>query len=199
MPCCGGRHPCLPVEFGHFRRFCALDGVTRTSLNPEGIQGPSGSHHARQMSKLQSRASSPARRVEQRRAKVRPTTSDVSALSRCVANGRQTIPTFPLTPLKFRTAGFPQYGFKPVYRRRPSPVSPPAYTPLKGESDFRRCPAGSSLTMAISELLHATKRFNNYIRLALRFRASGREVPNLLCQSSATCRHQYSGGSSRCS
>jgi hypothetical protein len=80
-----------------------------------------------------------ASRVEQRRAKVRPTTSDVSALSRIVANSHQAMPTFPLPPLKFRTVGFPQYGFKPVCRWRPSPVSPPAYTPLKGESDFRRC------------------------------------------------------------
>jgi len=34
---------------------------------------------------------------------------------------------FPAPPLKFRTAGFPQYGFKPAIRRRPSPIR--AYTP----------------------------------------------------------------------
>ena len=39
-------------------------------------------------------------------------TSDVSALSSSVGNGHQAIPTFPLPPLKFRTVGFPQYGFK---------------------------------------------------------------------------------------
>ena len=55
-----------------------------------------------------------ASRVGQRRARFRPTTSDVSALSSSVANSRQAVPTFPLPPLKFRTVGFPQYGFKPV-------------------------------------------------------------------------------------
>ena len=43
----------------------------------------------------------------------RPTASDVSALSGIVAYGRQTVILFPSPPLKFRTAGFPQYGFKP--------------------------------------------------------------------------------------
>ena len=38
--------------------------------------------------------------------------SDVSALSSYVAKSRQTLHTFPPPPLKFRTAGFPQYGFK---------------------------------------------------------------------------------------
>jgi hypothetical protein len=42
----------------------------------------------------------------------RPVTSDVSALSGFVAKGHQAIHTFPLPPLKFRTVGFPQYGFK---------------------------------------------------------------------------------------
>jgi len=39
-------------------------------------------------------------------------TSSVSIVSDCVANGHQTILTFPVPPLKFRTVGFPQYGFK---------------------------------------------------------------------------------------
>jgi hypothetical protein len=39
-------------------------------------------------------------------------TSDVSALSSFGANGHQTISTSPPPSLKFRTAGFPQYGFK---------------------------------------------------------------------------------------
>ena len=42
----------------------------------------------------------------------RMTASDVSDLSVCVAYGRQSIHPFLLPPLKFRTAGFPQYGFK---------------------------------------------------------------------------------------
>ena len=47
----------------------------------------------------------------------RSATSLVSALSGCVANGSQTVPTFPPPTLKFRTAGFPQYGFKPALDR----------------------------------------------------------------------------------
>jgi hypothetical protein len=42
-------------------------------------------------------------------------TSGVSALSGFVAKGHQTMHTFPLPPLKFRTAGFPQYGFKRAF------------------------------------------------------------------------------------
>ena len=43
--------------------------------------------------------------------------SDVSALSGGVAKSRQTLHTFPSPPLKFRTVGFPQYGFKPAISR----------------------------------------------------------------------------------
>jgi hypothetical protein len=54
----------------------------------------------------------------------RPTASNVSALSSVVANSRQTIQSFPPLSLKFRTAGFPQYGFKRAVsralRRRPA-------------------------------------------------------------------------------
>jgi hypothetical protein len=39
-------------------------------------------------------------------------TSEVSIVSDIVANGHQIILTFPVPPLKFRTVGFPQYGFK---------------------------------------------------------------------------------------
>ena len=56
----------------------------------------------------------------------RPMTSDVSALSSGVANGHQILHTFPLPSLKFRTAGFPQYGFKRVIssdlRQQTSPL-----------------------------------------------------------------------------
>jgi hypothetical protein len=34
--------------------------------------------------------------------------------------GLRMMPTFPSSPLKFRTAGFPQYGFKVGYRKVPS-------------------------------------------------------------------------------
>jgi len=67
----------------------------------------------------------------------RPTTSNVSALSSFVANSHQAMPTVPLPPLKFRTVGFPQYGFKRVCRWRPSPGSQ-AYTPHTGSSDRKR-------------------------------------------------------------
>lgn len=43
---------------------------------------------------------------------IRSMASNVSALSGFVANSHQTIHSFPLPPLKFRTVGFPQYGFK---------------------------------------------------------------------------------------
>ena len=42
----------------------------------------------------------------------RSMTSDVSAFSGFVAKGHQTISSFPPPPLKFRTSGFPRYGFK---------------------------------------------------------------------------------------
>jgi len=61
--------------------------------------------------------------------------------------------TFPLTPLKFRTAGFPQYGFKPesirrhlhrlrrligdLKRRRPPDLVIPALS--RGQGRDRRC------------------------------------------------------------
>ncbi len=44
-------------------------------------------------------------------------TSKVSIVSDVVANGHQIILTFPAPPLKFRTVGFPQYGFKRNFHR----------------------------------------------------------------------------------
>ena len=119
--------------------------------------------------------------------------------------------TFSPPPLKFRTAGFPQYGFKRACPWRPSPA-PQTYTPFKWKSGLHvlipgirpghmsvqapthapngpwlprglYCPSGFSLTMAISEPLHASRQFNVYVRLALRSCASLQRVPNLLCQS----------------
>ena len=50
-------------------------------------------------------------------------TSNVSIVSDVVANGHQIILAFPAPPLKFRTVGFPQYGFKRnTNPPRPSPV-----------------------------------------------------------------------------
>jgi len=59
----------------------------------------------------------PPGRVEQRRDMIRSMASNVSALSGIVANGHQPIHSFPLPPLKFRTVGFPQYGFKRAVNR----------------------------------------------------------------------------------
>ncbi len=79
----------------------------------------------------------------------RSVTSDVSALSGFGANGHQTISTFPPLSLKFRTAGFPQYGFKLEFSRdslskmlslsvRPAYTqSPQIYTRLKSLSPKR--------------------------------------------------------------
>jgi hypothetical protein len=72
----------------------------------------------------------------------RPMASSVSALWGFVANGRQVMHSFPLPPLKFRTAGFPQYGLKPhcpaatfVGHGRPRRL-------ISGQS-ARRCAPGS--------------------------------------------------------
>ena len=45
---------------------------------------------------------------------IRPMASNVSALSGIVANGHQAIHFVSSAPSKFRTVGFPQYGFKPA-------------------------------------------------------------------------------------
>ena len=163
-------------------------------------------------------------RAETRR--FRPMTSDVSALSSIVAKGHQAMLTFSPPPLKFRTAGFPQYGFKRVCPWRPSPL-PQAYTPFKWKSGLQvlipgippghmsvlapthspngpwlprglYCPPGLSLTMAISEPLHASRQFNVYFRLALRSCASRRGSPIYSASPLAACRHQCSGSPSRC-
>ena len=56
--------------------------------------------------------------------------SVVSALWGCVAKSRQAMLTFPPPPLKFRTVGFPQYGFKldSSATTFTSPLPRPAYT-----------------------------------------------------------------------
>jgi len=54
----------------------------------------------------------PKGRVERERGMFRITASSVSDLSIFVANSRQSIDPFLPPPLKFRTVGFPQYGFK---------------------------------------------------------------------------------------
>ena len=117
---------------------------------------------------------------------IRPTASSVSALSSIVANSRQTIHSFPPPPPKFRTAGFPQYGFKQavsrdlhgpshLYATTVEVLTTRVYSvvgllvqaareasdtthPSSGPWLRQRlfCPPASSLTMATSELLAAT-------------------------------------------
>ena len=55
----------------------------------------------------------------------RPMTSDVSALSGVVAKGHQALHFVSSTPLKFRTAGFPQY-CSIRFMLRPGDVACPA-------------------------------------------------------------------------
>jgi len=45
----------------------------------------------------------------------RSMTSNVSTFSSFVAKSHQTMPYVSSSPLKFRTSGFPQYGFKLVF------------------------------------------------------------------------------------
>jgi len=61
------------------------------------------------------------------------------------------MPTFPSSPLKFRTAGFPQYGFKAGFQRRPSfPDTDVAY-PSSLPSAFVRTASRISLR-SVSEI-----------------------------------------------
>jgi len=104
----------------------------------------------------------------------RPMASVVSALSGCVANGHRVVHPSPLPPLKFRTAGFPQYGFKPAFprdlrrrrraaaRRRPlirgpqSACPPPGGIPVAGASRrarARRWGGGSGRTSPVQRPL----------------------------------------------
>jgi hypothetical protein len=130
---------------------------------------------------------------------------------------RPSIP-FPLPPLKFRTVGFPQYGFKQAVKKCPSPTRAgfdpsiadlsahtfyfsrtsvqrlrfcfqrPAQRPLAPPRFY--CPLASSLIMAASELLSATAGFV----ICRRF-YDQQQFPNLLCQGLIPCRRPYSGGS----
>ena len=133
--------------------------------------------------------------------------------------------SFPLPPLKFRTASFPQYGFKPAhasatftgrflsaYRPPLSACRLPAFIPQ---------PAGPELLMPTtgpvalgSHPVLLSGRFIAYyghicasvghpsayglFRRAAGCPAQPQRVPNLLCQSFHPCRHPYPGGPSDC-
>lgn len=153
---------------------------------------------------------------------IRSMASNVSALSGIVANGHQTIHSFPLLPLKFRTAGFPQYGFKRAVSRA-----------LRHLSGALTRPQWRSLPCALNSVVgHSPKRHarlltpptrpgalgsasGSSVRQPLRLlwphpsfcppppvsglcrRLCGEQrFPNLLCLSLIPCRRLYSGGSS---
>ena len=137
----------------------------------------------------------------------RSMTSVVSALSNGVANGHQIMHTFPLLPLKFRTVGFPQYGFKrvvsrdlrgmPLIRDHSLDLLRARFISVVGLASKRHtrpltqrtpssgpwlrcrlyCPSASSLTMATSELLNPSPRLLDYSRGALRTSARFRRSP----------------------
>ncbi len=88
---------------------------------------------------------------------IRPMTSEVSALSSIVANGHQAIHTFLLPPLKFRTVGFPQYGFKRAashaLRPLPGTLTGPPWRSLPGAFSFRS-PACAQAARTASDTTH---------------------------------------------
>jgi hypothetical protein len=138
---------------------------------------------------------------------VRSAASVVSALWGFVANGRQTSITFPLPSLKFRTAGFPQYGFKPVapavtfaatrtggrlYTVVARSILSAVCLPLcegwhRPARAFRPrgpwlgiglfCPVTSSLTMASSEPLVHSRRFSFSVSVGSLLTGRGPEGP----------------------
>jgi hypothetical protein len=162
---------------------------------------------------------------------IRSMTSNVSALSGCVANGHQAIHFVSSAPSKI-----PYGGFSPVRlqtRLTPRPPSRACPRPLIGRhcrylhprrfirsgsfdqaaprtSDHDRessgpwlpvrlyCPVGSSLTMATSAPLSATRRFMDYtVRLRVQ-PASRRGSPIYSASPFSPCRRPYSGGPRDC-
>ena len=53
--------------------------------------------------------------------------------------GLRMMPTFPSSPLKFRTASFPRYGFKAGYQQAPSRERHPRVVPSRFASRLRAC------------------------------------------------------------
>jgi hypothetical protein len=77
--------------------------------------------------------------------------------------GLRMMPTFPSSPLKFRTAGFPQYGFKAGFHRWPSPSDTDVPYPSSLPTAFVRVSLCMSLrtvsVMQESRLAPPCKRF----------------------------------------
>ena len=153
---------------------------------------------------------------------IRSMASNVSALSSIVANGHQTIHSFPLPPLKFRTAGFPQYGFKRAVKRalrrhaaaltRPQWLSPPgALFSVVGLSSKRHAALLTPPTRPValgSASGYAVRRPHRLlwphpsfcppppVSGLCRRPCDEQKFPNLLRLSLIPCRRLYSGGSS---
>ena len=127
---------------------------------------------------------------------------------------------FPAPPLKFRTAGFPQYGFKRevdadlrekknIYTTpksaRPTPVAPKGMSVGIGPVDalVQRPLAHHPVMLsgwinAYYGLIRATR-----LQLGTLFSSSakspgGERVPTFVCASFQSCHLQYPGGPNRC-
>jgi hypothetical protein len=85
--------------------------------------------------------------------------------------GLRMMPTFPSSPLKFRTAGFPQYGFKAGFQRWPSPSDTDVPYPSSLPTAFVRV----SLCMSLR-----TVSVMQESRLALPCKRSFRSTPGVL-------------------
>jgi len=158
-------------------------------------------------------------RVEWRRERCRSAASIVSALSGFGANNHQTMLSFPPPPLKFRTAGFPQYGFKRavssdlrgsrhlyaatveissvrvLFRsracaRRHSRLLTPLARPVALGSA-----SGCSVRQPRRLLWpHPSFCHSPPVSLLCRWPSDWQKFPNLLCLSLIPCRRLYSGG-----
>ena len=69
--------------------------------------------------------------------------------------GLRMMPTFPSSPLKFRTAGFPQYGFKAGFQKAPSREWRPRVTPSRFASFLRARRLQHCILRTVSETLCA--------------------------------------------
>ena len=157
---------------------------------------------------------------------IRPMTSNVAALSGIVANGHQAIHFVSSAPSKIPYGGFSPvrlqaslsvatFTWVPRLIRHliaslisgviPWQSSKASVQPLARTGPMA---LGSPVGCIVPQDLHLLWPYPrlcwppsgliDYVHLALRSRASSQRVPNLLCQSFATCRLPYSGGSSRC-
>jgi hypothetical protein len=133
--------------------------------------------------------------------------------------------SFPPPPLRFRTAGFPQYGSKRVFKTPPSPPSQRAYRRLHSSSGVHphfvrlfglashpnvpntdsdalvQWPLAPPAVMLSASLIayYGHIRASAPLRQLYVLMADGlcatQKVPTFICQSLMTCRRPYSDGS----